>query len=96
MSNVRLSNQAKEDLIRIYRYGLARFGQHQADTYFEELYGKFESIAQRPKSFESINHIKEGYRRCVCGANSIFFKESKNFVDIMAIVGRQDIGKILK
>ena len=34
MANYKLSNAAKEDLIRIHHYGVQRFGMQQADAYF--------------------------------------------------------------
>jgi toxin ParE1/3/4 len=95
MGNYRLSEEAKEDLIRIYQYGVKRFGMSQADRYFEIFFNCFEMIAERPFFFESIDHIKAGYRRCVCGSDSIYFRINQEIVEIMAIVGRQDLSKIL-
>jgi toxin ParE1/3/4 len=37
MANYKLTEQAREDLIRIHQYGMARFGEKQADKYFELL-----------------------------------------------------------
>ncbi len=34
MAKYRLSNQAKEDLIRIHRYGAEKSGMAQADKYY--------------------------------------------------------------
>lgn len=95
MSKYRLSNAAKEDLIRIHHYGIENFGMTQADKYFDVFFNYFELIAQRPFSFESVDHIKKGYRRCVCGVDSIYYKINNDIVEIMAIIGRQDINKIL-
>jgi toxin ParE1/3/4 len=95
MADYRLSEEAKEDLIRIYQFGAKRFGMSQADRYFDNFFNCFEMIAERPFSFESVDHIKAGYRRCVCGADSIFFRINEETVEIMAIVGRQDLSKIL-
>lgn len=95
MIKFRLSNEAKGDLIRIHHYGVERFGITQADKYFNSFFKYFEIIAQRPHSFESVDYIKNGYRRCVCGSDSIFYKINKDFVDIMSIVGRQDLKNIL-
>jgi len=95
MAEFRISNTAKEDLIRIHHYGVEKFGTTQADKYFESFFEYFEIIAQRPFSFESVDFIKNGYRRCVCGSDSIFFKVNQNFVDIMTIIGRQDLDNIL-
>jgi len=95
MANYRLSNEAKNDLIRIYQYGVSQFGVAQAEAYFDAFFACFNTIAERPFSFESVDYIKTGYRRCVCGVDSIYFKVSSNVVEIMAIVGRQDITSIV-
>ncbi|SDS67172.1 toxin ParE1/3/4 [Maribacter dokdonensis] len=95
MNKYRLSNDAKDDLIRIRRYGIKKFGEQQADIYFETFFEYFDIIAKRPYSFESVEYIKKGYRRCVCGSDSIYFKINNDTVDIMAIVGKQDLKNIL-
>jgi toxin ParE1/3/4 len=51
----------------------------------------FENIAQRPFSFESVDYIRKGYRRCPCGSDTIYFRIDNNMVEIMAIVGMQDL-----
>ena len=90
MSNYRLSNLAKEDLKRIYSYGVHKFGETQAERYFNSFFDYFEIIAQRPYSFEAVDFIKSGYRRCVCGADSIFYCVVDGQVHIMTIIGRQE------
>lgn len=55
----------------------------------------FEIIAKQPFSFESVDYIKKGYRRCVCGSDSIFYKINHDIVEIMAIIGRQNLKSIL-
>ena len=95
MAKYRLSNAAKDDLIRIHHYGVEKFGMTQADKYFDSFFDCFDSIAQRPFSYESVDFIKKGYRRCVCGADSIYFRINKGIVEIMAIIGRQDLNNIL-
>ncbi len=95
MAKYKLSNVAKEDLIRIHHYGIKKFGTVQADKYFYSFFKYFDIIAQRPFSFESVDFIKTGYRRCVCGSDSIYYKVNNNIVEIMAIIGRQDLNNIL-
>jgi len=95
MADYLISNSAKEDLIRIHQYGVKQFGERQADKYFEAFFQYFEIIAERPFSFESVDYIKKDYRRCVCGVDSIFYRINKNTVEIMAIVGSQDLLDIL-
>ena len=95
MAKYRLSNEAKEDLIRIHHYGVNQFGMAQADKYFDSFFKYFDIIAQQPFSFESVDYIKKGYRRCAIGSDSIYYKVNNDVVEIMAIVGRQDLKNIL-
>ena len=94
MAKYRLSNEAKGDLIRIHHYGVENFGTSQADKYFNSFFEYFDIIAQRPFSFESVDYIKKGYRRCVCGVDSIYYRIENGTVEIMAIIGRQDLNSI--
>ena len=94
MANYKLSNVAKDDLIRIHHYGVEKFGMLQADKYFETFFEYFDIIAERPFSFKSVNFIKEGYRCCVCGSDSIYYTVNNSHVEIMTIVGKQDLNKI--
>jgi len=95
MAKYRLSNSAKEDLIRIHHYGVKKFGMRQADKYFDSFFKYFDIIAQRPYSFESVDFIKNGYRRCVCGSDSIYYRINDDTAEIMAVVGKQDLKNIL-
>ena len=95
MADYKLSNLAKEDLIRIHRYGVEKFGITQADKYFNSFFENFDTIAKNPFSFESVDYIKTGYRRCACGSDSIYYKLNTSNVEIMAIIGKQDLKNIL-
>jgi toxin ParE1/3/4 len=96
MADYRLSNDAREDLIRIYHYGVNRFGLKQADVYFHAFFECFERIAENPFHYESVDFIKMGYRRCVCGVDSVYYRINGGTVEIIAIVGRQDIDQVIK
>ena len=95
MAEYRLSNAAKEDLIRIHHYGVEKFGIIQADKYFDAFFDCFEIIAQRPFSFESVDYIKKDYRRCPFGSDTIYYRINDNMVEIMAIVGMQELKNLL-
>ncbi|MEQ6165751.1 type II toxin-antitoxin system RelE/ParE family toxin [Ekhidna sp. MALMAid0563] len=90
MAKYRISNIAKADLIRIHQYGTSTYGMDQADRYFNAFFDKFELISERPFAFESVDFIKEGYRKCVCGVDTIFYRINNEVVEIMTIIGRQD------
>jgi toxin ParE1/3/4 len=95
MAKYKLSNAAKEDLIRIHHFGVKKFGMAQADKYYETFFEYFELIARQPLSFESVDFIRTGYRRCVCGSDSIYYKVNIDEVEIMAIIGKQDLDTVL-
>ena len=90
MANYKLSKLAKEDLMRIHEYGTRNFGEARADKYFAAFFDRFEEIAQRTYSFEDVSYIASGYRRCVSGVDTIYFRIENDSVEIMTIIGRQD------
>ena len=93
MAKYKLNQVAKEDLIRIHHYGIMQFGEKEADKYFNSFFDCFHSISKSPYAFERVDHIRLGYRRCVCGVDSIYYKiNSDGVVEIMTIVGRQENG----
>ena len=94
MANYKISQVAKDDLIWIHQFGFENFGVIQADHYFDSFFQQFELIAQNPLMFESVDYIKEGYRRCPCGVDSIFFRILNGQVEIMSIIGRQDLNEL--
>lgn len=96
MGKYKLSEEAKADLIRIHHYGVRKFGEIQADKYFFAFFDQFELIASQPFLYPAVDHIRPGYRRCVCGVDSIYYRVEKDVVEIMSIIGRQDIDEILK
>jgi toxin ParE1/3/4 len=91
MGTYRLSENAREDLRRIYRRGLREYGEAQADEYYNALFDRFEQIAKQPFLYPAVDDIREGYRRSVCGVDSIYYRIEGETVEIMAIIGRQDL-----
>ena len=70
--------------------GLREFGEDQSDKYFNALFDKFDEIAERPLIYQSVDEIRAGYRRAVCGSESIYYRIGPDGVEVMAIIGRQD------
>lgn len=48
MYKYHLSYEAEEDVIRIFEYGLGKFGLQQANKYYEMLFECFNKIASNP------------------------------------------------
>jgi len=93
--NYRLTSNAKSDLRRIYNQGLEKWGEAQADQYYNEFFDRFEQLAEKPYLYQAVDHIREGYRRSVCGVDSIYYRVEGDTVEIMSILGRQDAGEAL-
>jgi toxin ParE1/3/4 len=90
MFSYKLNIQAEEDLTRIFEYGLGRFGLLQANKYYDMLFDCFSKIASNPYLFPEAFRFRQGYRHCVCGVDTIFYKIDANEIEIMAIIGGQD------
>jgi toxin ParE1/3/4 len=95
MGNYKLTEDVKDDLRRIYRYGVKKFGEAQADLYYDALFNHFEQISENPYLFQAIDHIRKGYRRSVCGVDSIFYRVVDDTVEIISILSRQDFDNLL-
>jgi len=91
MANYRINEDAKADLQRIYRRGVLEFGEEQADRYFDALFERFDELAVQPYQYQAVDEIRSGYRRSVCGVDSIYYRIVGNTVEIMRILGQQDI-----
>ncbi len=96
MVNYKIRKTAKLDLRRIYRHGKKEFGLVQADKYYKSFFKRFEEIAQNPYLYQSADYISSGYRRSVCGVDSIFYRVVDGAVEIIAIVGQQDTKNIIE
>lgn len=91
MANYRISEDAKEDLRRIYRRGVREYGEAQADQYYDAFFDRFEELAEQPYLYQAVDDIREGYRRSVCGADSIYYRIDGDTVNVMAILGQQEV-----
>lgn len=90
MGSCRLSEDAEADLYRIWLYGLEQWGLEQADHYITELFTRFNELAENPLQYPELNDLRQGYRRSVCGSDSIYYRVENTTVEVMAIIGKQD------
>jgi len=91
--NYRVTPEAKLDLRRIYRYGLFKWGEKQADKYFFALYDRFDQLVEQPFIYPTAENVRQGYRVSVCGIDSIYYCVNGSDIEIMAILGRQSINE---
>ena len=79
MGSYKLNIQAEADLKRIWFRGLEQYGENQADAYFYKFFDRFEQLAKQPYLAPAVDEIRQGYRRAVCGVDSIYFPILKTF-----------------
>jgi len=89
MGTYKLSHEAEADLIRIHQWGVAQFGEAQADAYFYAFFEHFEQLATNPLLYSETD-IRPGYRKSLCGRDSVYYRINGDTVEIMAIIGQQD------
>ena len=90
MYKYHLSYEAEEDIVRIFEYGLGRFGLQQANKYYDMLFECFNKIASNPFMFPVVTKYKYVGSFCVCGVDTIYFNIKGVEIEIITIIGRQD------
>ena len=95
MAICRLAPQAEADLYRIWLYGVRQWGMDAADQYQRALHERFDAIATSPLRYPAVDHIREGYRRSVLRGDSVYFRIDGDKVEVMAIVGQQNLDEWL-
>lgn len=81
-----LSAEADQDLNALYQEGYRKWGEEQADKYYDDVIRHFDVLCDNPYLFRAIDEIRKGYRRSVCGKHSIFYRIVDDTVEIMALV----------
>jgi len=95
MARYRLTRAADRDLERLFEYGIDRFGLDRALDYVDGLKARFQAVAENPSLYQSVDHIRPGYRRCVYGAHSLYYITGEDGVVIIRILGREHAQVVL-
>ncbi len=88
---LKISAVADANLDSIYEYGFTQWGEEKADTYYDALISHFQQLCENPFLYAAIDDVRPGYRRSVSGSHSIYYRITDDHIEIMAIIGRQDI-----
>lgn len=93
MAVYRLTKKAAADFEEIFAYGVLSFGLDQAEAYAEGLEAHFRALAEQPRLFQAVDHIRKGYRRSVYQAHSIYYRIEPRRIVIVRVLGRQDLAQ---
>ena len=90
MYSYKLSIEAEGDIIRIFEYGMGRFGVLQAAKYYEMMYDCFNKITLNLFMFPVNTNYRNIDRFCICGVDTIYYNIKGDEIEIITIIGRQD------
>ena len=93
MGKFRLSAEAEADLVRIHQWGTVTYGEERADRYFAAFFDHFDALAEHPLAHPAVDDIREGYRRSVCGRDTVYYRIEGDVIVIAAIIGHQDVNE---
>jgi toxin ParE1/3/4 len=95
MAGYELTCAADQDFENIFEFGLDTFGVDQAFRYQNGMMQRFAKLAEQPKLYPTVDHIRAGYRRSVYGSHSIYYRIESHGIVIVRILGQQDITSAL-
>ena len=96
MARYELANTADEDFENIFHFGIDTFGLDQATEHQNGMKQRFGELAEQPKLYAAVDHIRKGYRRSVYRAHSIYYRIEPTRVFIVRILGQQDPTQALR
>lgn len=95
MGRYELAKAAGQDFENIFDFGIDRFGLTQALNYQNGMMLHFGELAEQPKLYPAVEHIRKGYRRSVYHAHGIYYRIEPERIFIVRILGQQDAPKAL-
>ena len=63
-------------------------------SYQNGLKQRFAKLAEQPKLYPTVDHIRASYRRSVYGSHSIYYRIESQGIVIVRILGQQDLTKV--
>ena len=96
MTRYTLSWRADSDLESILDYGIDEYGLERALAYYDKLTERFTVLVEQPYLYQTVSHIRAGYRRSVCGVHSIYYRIDSEEIVIIRILRNQDSESLLQ
>jgi toxin ParE1/3/4 len=89
MSRFILSPRARGDLDDIWSYTRRTWGVRQAELYIRTIQAAVNAVADEPQLAKSCEHVRKGYFRYPAGSHMLFFRLSRNGIDVVRILHRK-------
>lgn len=85
----RLLPKAEADYFGIYAYTFEIFGEEQAEKYVGGLLDAFTLITEHNRIGRDIGHIRTGYFRYEYESHTIYYKQDRDDIAIVRILGEK-------
>jgi toxin ParE1/3/4 len=94
MSEYRLTQDADDDLLKMFVYGFETFGLAQAEAYRDGMIQCFELLADNPRLGRKADQFSSGARRHEHARHVIFYEERPDGVLIIGIIHERSIRRL--
>ncbi len=88
MLELRFTNAAEQDLLRIAEFGRMRFGGSSVNVLIDRFEACFAQIREFP-NLAPVSVVK-GYRRSVVSGYSVYYRHDTEVIVIVRILGSED------
>ena len=86
MAEYRLTPAAENDLEVIWAYTVKRWGTVQAERYIDLLTATFDKLSESPKTAQTCDHIRPGYRCISQERHKIYFRITDNGIVVVRVL----------
>jgi toxin ParE1/3/4 len=87
-----ISKKAVADLEEIWLYTVEKWSVEQADRYYNLIFDEIAYICKNENAGKTMEYVRKGYRASKVKSHLIFYKISKNIIEIVRILHeRMDI-----
>lgn len=97
MTTIEFTNDAEQDLIKIFLFGIEHFGSVQAERYAKTLNAKIAMAAEHPDFGADYGFVFEGVRRYESVSHAIYYRPTQSGILVLRILhGRMDPARHLE
>ena len=91
-----VSQNARDDLGQIWRFGAGRWSPEHSDTYANTLFAAIFYLADNPLTAPIDDCLGTGYRRLVVGAHVVFYRVDLNVLEVVRVLHQsRDVGEMV-
>ncbi len=82
----RLTLQARQDFIEIWRYTEQEWGAEQAEVYTQKIEDALTGLVKNPSKGRPRDEVRAGYRSLLVEKHIIFYRLNEGYIDVARIL----------